>query len=106
MRVELTPHGSVKLTGQAAQTAATADSTLVRITADAITLTLLPPTAVGGLILKRTSTTGDRAVLVIEHIRDRDWAPGHRDAQYDAHTRTLTIPLQPEHAQTAGAPDP
>ena len=67
---------------------------LVRAKGDELSLTFLAPTAVGGLILKQTSAAGDRAVLVIEQIRDLDWTPGHRDAIWNESDRTLTVPLK------------
>ena len=93
MRIELTDRGTVRIDAEAARRMDTGAGVLVRTKGDELTLTFLAPGAIGGLILKQTSAAGDRAVLVIEQIRDLEWTPGPRDATWDQAERTLTVPL-------------
>lgn len=94
MRVELTEFGSVRLDADTARAVGAAETTLVHADVEAVELTMLPKGAVGGLILKRTTRDGARAVLVVEHIREHAWQPGTRHAAWDAARRTLRIPLR------------
>ncbi len=93
MRVELTERGSVRIDARCADEIGAAEGVLVRADESSVSLTMLPGNAVGGLILNRTSAAGDRAVLVVAQIRDLQWNAGVREAEWDARSRTLCVPL-------------